>query len=211
MKWAFLFGAFALASCGGVSKSELAEAIEKSDTVAHCLNLASAAPLITEKEQFDAGFLDFHPAMYGDIEEQLPPFIKAMVANGVLLKDGIYEKPALFGTMPIVRYKIAKDHENLFRMKVRDNGRRGTVYLCGGDMDVEVVNFTEPAEGQNTTQVQYRFEIVNTPPAFRTMIEGGQIPRVDTAIGGQEVLLSGEGTATVVKMNTGWEVPEARL
>lgn len=211
MRVAILFGAFALASCGGgVSKSELAEAIEKSDTVAHCLNLASAANASTTKERFDAGFVDFPAPPFGDPESNLPPFIKAMVENGILIKDGVHESPGLFGSFPIIGFKVANGNENLFHQKVNERGG-GHVFLCGGERDVEVVNFTEPAEGQNMTEVQYRFQIVNTPPAFRAMIESGQIPREDLAIGGKEVLLSGEGTATVIKTNNGWEVPQTGL
>jgi hypothetical protein len=206
MRLAVLFGAFALASCGGgVSKSELAEAIKKSDTVAHCLNLSLADRGGTDKAQFDAGFLNFVSGPFGDLE--LPPFLQALVTSGILVKDGVFERPVLFSKIWVAKYKIAKGYENLFRMKADEREQQGSVYLCGGDMDVEVLNFTVPAEGQNMTEVQYRFEIKNTPPALRSLIESGQIPRFETtAPGGQEVLMRGEGTATVVKTNNGWEV-----
>jgi hypothetical protein len=200
-----LIGTIALASCGGmggVSKDELAEAIEKSDTVAHCLNLASAANERTSKERFDAGHLDFDAPYYGDPEMNIPPFIQAMVGNGILTKEGVLDNQG----SPAVGFKVVKGNEKLFRWKPTDNGRGGWVFLCGGDMEVEVVNFTEPAEGQNMTQVQYRFQIVNTPQAFAGMLEEGAIPRAEMAMGGQEVLVAGEGTATVVKTNNGWEV-----
>ena len=198
--------ALALSSCGsGVSKSELAEAIEKSDSVGHCLDLTLADRGPTDKADFDAGYLDFVIGPFGDME--LPAFIQALVTSGILVKEGVFERPVLFSKVLVAKYKIAKGYEHLFRMKESILGQPASVYLCGGDMDVEVVNFTVPAEGQNTTEVQYRFEIKNTPPALRTLIEGGQMPRFQTsAPGGQEILLSGEGTATAVKTNNGWEV-----
>jgi hypothetical protein len=195
--------AMGLSSCGGgVSKSELAQAIEKSDTVAHCLNLASAASERTSKERFDAGYIDLPAPYYGDPEMNVPPFIQAMVSNGILTKEGVFDSQG----HPAVGFKVVKGNEGLFHWKSNDNARGGWVFLCAGDMEVEVVNFTEPAEEQNMAQVQYRYQIANTPPAFRTMLESGQIPREELAIDGKEVLLSGDGSATVVKTNNGWEV-----
>lgn len=228
MRLFVLLGPVALVSCGGPSPSAGGnETTEREAEVAppttasnenfarlivaggvpeRCINLGSWAGERTPKEKALAGLMEFNADPYVN---PAPAWIAELANAGFLAHEG----EAVTNNNPVNVYRATAGNEGMFRWVEGDGNRGGAYHFCPGSLAVDVVSYTEPAEERGMTQAQYHYRVSDIPAPIQSMMDSGQIPAGPpefNEIRGT-ILIDGEGTATLVKTNNGWELNQRRM
>lgn len=147
----------------------------------------------------------------GGFDNVTGPRFQEFEAAGLLVSSLESEQTGMMGgPVQYRRFDLTDLGRSLYQLgeKKQFRGRppRTNPLFCAGKGQVsEVVRFIVPSEGQNTTQVTYRWNTVDTGGNIVSALPDQPWANIGN-YQSDRLPLEGEGTATLALTNNGWEV-----